>query len=72
MPWVLVNHVPLFEHDPDLKRYVCAAFAGRKPNSCWEPEANTAGVHLSQANALVDVPPGHSAVGHTARSGEEA
>ncbi|PRW60442.1 40S ribosomal S2-4 [Chlorella sorokiniana] len=38
VPWVLVNRVPLFEHDPELKRYVCAAFAGRKPSSCWEPE----------------------------------
>lgn len=62
MPWVLVNKIPLFEHDPDLKRYVCAAFAGRKPDSCWEPDNGGA--------PLAAIPAGHTPAGHTPNEAE--
>lgn len=78
VPWVLVNHIPLFEHDPELRRYVCAAFAGRKPSSCWEPDniraapVNGGVLHpAAQVDAPAGIPPGHSPAGHTPRSNEE-
>lgn len=74
MPWVLVNHIPLFEHEPELRRYVCAAFAGRKPSSCWEPDniraAPVNGGVLQPAARLTQWP-GHSPAGHTPRNNEE-
>lgn len=85
MPWVLVNGVPLFEHDPEVKLYVCAAFSGRKPSSCWQPDNAEAGPLAAQVQAqalgadpkvgvpaLAAIPHGHSPAGHTAHQDWQA
>lgn len=36
VPWLTVNGVPLWDDNDNLQQYICAAYGGPRPSSCYE------------------------------------